>query len=696
MNKYLGVVRKLILSAINRCRSIALLTLIFSSAANAAVLEFDAAAETVDEGVGVYTFIVTRSAAGGASSVDYTISGSAIAGSDYTGATTGTLFWGVSDGSNKTFSIPINDDSLVEPNETIIITLSDPTGGDTLGTFNPKTLTINDNEDPLQFSAENYAVNETARTVLVTVDRPNNTKAGVSVDYATVAGTASAGTDFTATSGRVSWGAGEATPSKSFSVAITDDTLFEGSETFSVVLSNPLNGGSLGTPSTAVITITSGDPAPEPEPEPESVEQSRDISEIQNLSDNQLSTAAAIDNECSSFDANPPTSSTGEDFKALCDRLSDINTTDAQVKAALDAIIPEELTKMGAVSRQIGGLQHQNIKSRFGVLHRGGGGGIELSGLNLNIDGQEIQGAALGSMLESYLGGVASGDDISRWGLFANGNLKFGDKDATDSNGGYDFDMLALTIGLDYRFSNDFVMGASIGYGIANIDYSDDAGSMDTASLSGTVYASYYLSKNWYIDGLVNYGQDSYDSKRRILYTDSSGTIDRTASGDSDGDQLSFGIISGYDFHAGAWVFGPHFSSYYLNVNVGKLEETGAEAWNTIVSSNQSQSFTVSGGAHVSYTFTPSWGVISPYARFDLVHELNDDPETLYMRLAVSSYIIPISADKLESNYANLGLGITAQFKYGLSGFVDYQTTAGYKGFTINDVSVGMRLERPF
>lgn len=775
------------------------LSLLFASFSHA-VVQFNIASDTVDEGWGAYTFTVVRDNAGGGAAVDYTISGSALAGADYTGQTSGTLVWETSDGADKTFTLNIIDDQLIEASENIVVTLSNATAGETIG-VGITSVTVLDNEDPLQFSAANYSVDESAGTVLITVERPAGLSTPVSVNYTTVPGTAVAGSDYTSSTGTVSWGGEDTAPSKSFSITITDDMTAEIDEKFSVVLSNPSGGSILGAASTAVITINNDDSpigidnalndalsltsdsfslaetagsitidvkrsgtgdgfasidystadgtaiADDYVPKKGTLtwadgevgirqitlvinedslvegaeffklvlsnlvgrvsfgaiteakitigDQSKNIAEVSNLSDNQKGTAGVIDSECTSLAAGYPSGSDEEDFKALCDSLRDGNTTDDQVRQALDAINPEELTKMGAVSRQVGGLQHQNIESRFNVIHRGGGGGIDLSGFNLDIDGQQIQGVAIASMLDGFLGG-ASGDDFSRWGLFANGNLKFGDKDASDTNAGYDFEMFGLTVGADYRFTDDFVLGASIGYGVADIDYGNNAGGMDTASWSGTVYSSYYVTQDWYVDGLINYAQDNYDSTRRIVYTDAGGTVDRTAVGDTGGNQLSFGINTGYDFHAGAWVFGPHFSSYYLNVEIDKLEEYGAAAWNTVVSDNQSQSFTMSGGGHVSYVFTPSWGVIIPYARIDLVHEFYDDPEVLQMRFAVSSELIEISTNRLESDYANIGVGITAQFKHGLSGFVDYQTTAGYSGFSIHDVSFGMRLERSF
>ena len=68
----------------------------------------------------------------------------------------------------------------------------------------------------------------------------------VTVDYATANGSATAGEDYTATSGTLSFAAGET--GKTVSVPIADDIVNEGDETFTVTLSNA-SGAALGTAS---------------------------------------------------------------------------------------------------------------------------------------------------------------------------------------------------------------------------------------------------------------------------------------------------------------------------------------------------------------------------------------------------------------------------------------------------------------
>ncbi len=224
---------------------------------SAGTLNFSTAAYNVSEAGVTATITVTRTGGnGGAIGVTYaTSNGSATAGSDYT-TTTNTLSWIAGDSADKTFTVDITEDLVVEGNETVNLALSLPTGGAVLGATSTSVLTILDNDaaGTLQFSSATYSVNESALTVTITVTRTGGSTGAVSVNYATSAGTAN-GADYTAASGTLSWTDGD-TASKTFNVAIkNNDNQAEGDETVNLALTGPTGGATLGTPSTAVLTI---------------------------------------------------------------------------------------------------------------------------------------------------------------------------------------------------------------------------------------------------------------------------------------------------------------------------------------------------------------------------------------------------------------------------------------------------------
>src|SRR5262249_55826652 len=108
----------------------------------------------------------------------------------------------------------------------------------------------------LEFSSPTYSVVDNAGTATITVTRAINTAGSVTVHYATSDGSAHAGTDYTATSGDLSFADGETT--KTFSIPIPNHGQPGSPLTLNLTLSNPNgNGAVLGMPSTAVLSISS-------------------------------------------------------------------------------------------------------------------------------------------------------------------------------------------------------------------------------------------------------------------------------------------------------------------------------------------------------------------------------------------------------------------------------------------------------
>jgi hypothetical protein len=202
---------------------------------------------------------------GGAVSVDYrTSDASATAGADYA-ATSGTLNWAAGDGADKSFTVPVTWDGRAEGTEAISLTLTNPGGGADQGPNSAAVLRIGDDgaSGRLVLSSKAYKVGEADGVVTITAQRPGGSLGGpVTVHYATSNGTATAGSDYAAAGGTLTFGPGEA--AKSFTVRVTNDPAHEGDQAFQVTLSSPAGGASLGSPAGATVTVTDDDAAPAP------------------------------------------------------------------------------------------------------------------------------------------------------------------------------------------------------------------------------------------------------------------------------------------------------------------------------------------------------------------------------------------------------------------------------------------------
>src|SRR5262249_20674787 len=154
-----------------------------------------------------------------------TSDGTAMVGVDYSNVVR-TIVFGANE-TNKTVSIPIINDTLDETNETILLALRNPTGGASLGPRSTAVLTIQDNDagGAISFSLAKYSVSETASNAIITVTRSGGSAGAVTVDFATINGTATAGEDYTDASATLHFEANQLT--QTVMVPISDDLLAE-------------------------------------------------------------------------------------------------------------------------------------------------------------------------------------------------------------------------------------------------------------------------------------------------------------------------------------------------------------------------------------------------------------------------------------------------------------------------------------
>ncbi|WP_373536565.1 Calx-beta domain-containing protein [Microcoleus sp.] len=193
--------------------------------------------------------------------------GTAVAPDDYANAPISVNF-AAGDNTPKTIEIPVVDDTLVERNETVNLSLANPTGGARIGAQSTATMTIVDNDSTIEFSDPFFSVNEDGTPVAaVTVTRTGRTTGAVSAIVNLADGTARAGRDYTNGLIAVNFAAGDNTP-KVINIPIIDDTLVEPTETLTLSLVSPTGNATIGTQSSAVLSIIDNDTAPAPAPAP--------------------------------------------------------------------------------------------------------------------------------------------------------------------------------------------------------------------------------------------------------------------------------------------------------------------------------------------------------------------------------------------------------------------------------------------
>ena len=187
--------------------------------------------------------------------------GTALAGTHYTAVTSGTILAG---GNSISVDIPILGDGVDNANRMFTVSLGTPLPTDiTPGTVTETTIEIIDDDVPsvmVSFESGTARVGEEAGPLTVTVQLNTSPSDETVVPIVTGDVTAVAGEDYTALAGAAAMvtfasGATGADLMQTVEVAITDDSVSEGNETFTLSFGSLPSGVTAGTPNSVTVTV---------------------------------------------------------------------------------------------------------------------------------------------------------------------------------------------------------------------------------------------------------------------------------------------------------------------------------------------------------------------------------------------------------------------------------------------------------
>ena len=393
------------------------------------------------------------------------------------------------------------------------------------------------------------------------------------------------------------------------------------------------------------------------------------------------------------------------DLQATCRSLVENAGDDPQTVQALEQISGRQVTALQTTAIDFSTAQLMNLDQRLEAL-RQGARGFSAAGLAVSAPGL---GAPL-PMLASLTRTLVGDEDVpreppfdGRLAVFMNGAVRVGGKDPTEREAGFDFDTWGVTLGVDYRFDEAVVAGLALGYGSADADFDDHAGTQDSDSFTGSLYGTWY-SERGYLEGVAGYGGVSFETIRKIDLFDGA-VVDRIF-GETDGDQWMLALAGGYDFGAASVRFGPNLALDYIRVDIDGFREDDLGSGLALVLGDQTgESLVVKAGGHVNYSLSRDWGTVSPYARLDLAREFMNDSSKMWARYAndptvagpgASGGRFVIFTDDPDEYYLLWAVGATLQLRGGFSGFVHYESVEGLDTISSSELSFGLGYETRF
>lgn len=220
--------------------------------------------------------------------------------------------------------------------------------------------------------------------------------------------------------------------------------------------------------------------------------------------------------------------------------------------------------------------------------------------------------------------GIATGDMFQGTGFWMQGVGSHQSQGTRDGIQGFDANTFGTTIGFDKLLDQHLRMGLAGGYGFGSVDAKTPGSpKTDINSWQATLYGSYDSAdlwkarrdrkfsntaarsqgdRLWYVDGMLSFAQNSYDTSRGITI----GSESRTAKADYNGQQYSTKFETGYNFmfeKTRALEVTPFTSLGYNYLYMNKYNESGADALNLQVDAEGYNQLEQGIGLKLAYPF---------------------------------------------------------------------------------------------
>ncbi len=347
----------------------------------------------------------------------------------------------------------------------------------------------------------------------------------------------------------------------------------------------------------------------------------------------------------------------------------------------LEKISPDSLSSFYEISFSNANLQRMNLESRLDDLRNGSSGfssNMKTNGASVNLEDKEpVDGKSSKNPVEQALQPGAE----NRWGVWVTGFGDFVNVDADYNAKGYDFTTGGASLGIDYRLTDQLVVGVMGEYSHTWTSL-NPRGNIDVDSGRGGVYASWF-DRGFYLNGGIYGGHSVYDSSRS--------TIGGMASGGTSGAEYSSFLSGGYDLHCGHLSVGPTASLQYTYVNIDDFTEKGSLA-PLDIHSQSAESLRTDLGFRVSYAWQIGSVVLEPALRAAWEHEFK------YSALPIAAGFvgIPGPSDTFVGpveghDSAIVSAGITAYWTPAISTYVSYDGQLGRDHYDSNAVTGGVR-----
>jgi outer membrane autotransporter protein len=250
-----------------------------------------------------------------------------------------------------------------------------------------------------------------------------------------------------------------------------------------------------------------------------------------------------------------------------------------------------------------------------------------------------------------------------KYGLWLQPLGQWGDQNGNEGQAGYKYGMGGIAGGFDYLLSANLIGGAGIGYFYTDVNLDQNSGNGKINDFAGSIYGTYFKER-FYLEGVLSYGRNDYDSTRHIAF----GSLQRTANNKHYGNAYSGSLEGGYNLWAQEWIFQPLASLGYVYLDEEAFDEEGAGGANLSVDARQTSNLRSELGLRVSRAFKVDGGSVIPELKAAWLHDFDiDDRHITASFNGFPGAAFTVAGRDIERDGALIGAGITYLHKSGIS-----------------------------
>ena len=255
-----------------------------------------------------------------------------------------------------------------------------------------------------------------------------------------------------------------------------------------------------------------------------------------------------------------------------------------------------------------------------------------------------------------------------KWGFWGRTYGVFGTRKDEDGIKGYKYSVLGQSLGLDYKFTDNLLIGITGGFSSSDVDYSLSG---STSQISGRhigVYGSSYTN-GLSVDSILTLSSLQYETERTIS------VVNEKVKGDFEGQAFSGYLEARYDWlYDVSWFVQPLASAQFSYLNLDSYTETGGVS--SLSFSDQTfKSFKGSIGLRARNNFYED--AAGRFATLELrgrvIHEFGDTQSNVDASFANNpGTTFKVGDSDAAKDTLVLGFGISAKPSYRTSLMLDY------------------------